>query len=113
MPQPEMIKDENEMHLMLPFILSLQRLWAGHQLKKPNVMDQDVYLPPVLKIDDYELEAVHMFTYLVSNISGDLSLDAEINRYIGKATLTLADLTTCVWENNKLTAQIKIAVYNA
>ncbi|KAL7829755.1 hypothetical protein AOLI_G00306400 [Acnodon oligacanthus] len=52
--------------------------------KTNNVLGQDVGTPPVITIDDYELEVVHQFTYLSSTISDNLSLDAEINKRIGK-----------------------------
>ena len=66
-----------------------------------------------ITIDDYKLEVVHQFTYLGSTISDNLSLDAEINRCIGKASTTLGRRTSRVWENPKLTAPTKMAVYIA
>ena len=82
-------------------------------LKKANVMGQDVDTPPVITIDNYKLDVVHQFTYLGSTISDNLSLDAEINRRIGKAATTLGRLTTRVWKNPKLTVTTKMAVNNA
>ena len=64
-------------------------------------------------MDNYELEAVNHFTYLGSTISNNISLDAEIDKRIGKAATTLARLTSRVWENPKLTIKTKVAVYNA
>jgi len=50
------------------------------------VLGQDVDTPPpIIIIDSYKLEVVHQFTYLVSTISNTLSLDAEINKRVGKA----------------------------
>lgn len=69
--------------------------------------------PPTISIDDYQLEVVHQFTYLGSTISDNMSLDAEINKCIGKVATTLGRLTSCVWENPKLTTPTKMAVYNA
>ena len=37
-------------------------------LKKTNVLGQDTEAPPVITIDDYELDAVSQFTYLGSTI---------------------------------------------
>ena len=54
-------------------------------LKKTNVLGQDTKAPPVISIDDYELDAVCTFTYLGSTITDNLSLDAEIDKRIGKA----------------------------
>lgn len=82
-------------------------------LKKTNVMGQDVDSPPAISIDNYELDVVHQFTYLGSTISDNLSLDVEISQRIGKAATTLGRLTSRVWENPKLTAATKMAVYQA
>ena len=82
-------------------------------LKKTNVLGQDVDTPPVITIDNYQLEVVHEFTYLGSTITDNLSLDAEINKCISKVAMTLGRLATCVWENPKVTTKTKMAVYNA
>ena len=82
-------------------------------LKKTNVMAQGTDNQPKISVDNYELEAVNQFTYLGSTISSNISLDAEIDKRIGKAATTLARLTSRVWENPKLTIKTKIAVYNA
>ncbi|XP_055489048.1 uncharacterized protein LOC129695774 [Leucoraja erinacea] len=82
-------------------------------LKKTNVLGQDTEAPLVITIDDYELDAVHQFTYLGSTITANLSLDTNIDKRIGKAATTLARLTTRVWTNPKLTAKTKIAAYDA
>ena len=82
-------------------------------LKKTNVLGQDTPAPLVIVIDDYQLDAVHQFTYLGSTITDNFSLDAEIDKRIGKAATTLARLTSRVWTNPKLTVKTKMAVYNA
>ena len=82
-------------------------------LKKTNVLGQDIPAPPVITINNYELKVIHQFTYLGSTITDNLSLDAEINKRIGKAATTLAHLTPRVWTNHKLTMKMKMAVYNA
>ena len=82
-------------------------------LKKTEVLAQDTDNQPKISVDDYELKAVNQFTYLGSTISSNISLDAEIDKRIGKAATTLARLTSRVWENPKLTIKTKIAVYNA
>ena len=82
-------------------------------LKKTNVLGQDTETPPVITIDNYELDAVCQFTYLGSTITDNLSLDAEINKRIGKAASTLARLTARVWTSPKLSVRIQMAVYNA
>ncbi len=50
-----------------------------------NVLGQDTEAPPVITIDDYEVDAVCQFTYLSSTITDNLSLNAEIDKRIGKA----------------------------
>ena len=82
-------------------------------LKKTNVLGQDTETPPVITIDDYELDAVCQFTYIGSTITDNLSLDAEINKRIGKAASTLARLTARVWTSPKLSVKTNMAVYNA
>ena len=82
-------------------------------LKKTNVLGQDTETPPVITIDEYELDAVCQFTYLGSTITDNLSLDAEINKRIGKAASTLARFTARVWTSPKLSGKTKMAVYNA
>ena len=82
-------------------------------LKKTNVLGQDTETPPLITIDEYELDAVQQFTYLGSTVTDNLSLDTEINQRIGKAATTLARLTTRVLTNQKLTRRMKMAVYNA
>ena len=66
-------------------------------LKKTNVLGQDTETPSVITIDDYELVVVCQFTYIGSTITDILSLDAEINKRIGKAASTLARLIARVW----------------
>jgi len=82
-------------------------------LKKTNVLGQDIAEAPIITIDDYELDVVRQFTYLGSTITDNLSVDAEIDKRIGKAATTLARLTTRVWTNRRLTARTKMAVYSA
>lgn len=56
---------------------------------------------PTIKINNYNLDVVHEFTYLSSIISDILSLDM------------FARLTSSVWENRNFTMNTKIAVYKA
>ena len=82
-------------------------------LKTTNVLGQDTEAPPVITIDDYELDAVSQFTFLGSTITDNLSLNEEIDKRIGKAASTLARLTARVWSSPKLSVKTKMAVYNA
>ena len=82
-------------------------------LKKTNILGLDTPAPPVIGIDDYELDVVHKFTYLGSTITVNLSLNAEIDKKIRKAATILARITSKVWTNSKLTMTTKMTVYNA
>ena len=53
-------------------------------LKKTNVLGHDAEAPPVITIDDKELDVVCQFTYLGSTITDNLSFNAEINMMIGR-----------------------------
>ena len=79
-------------------------------LKKTNVLGQDTEALPAIIIDNYELDAVCQFTYLGSTITDNLSLDAEINKRIGKAASTLARLKARVWTGPKLSVKTKMVV---
>ena len=75
------------------------------------MLGQDVDTPPVITINNYELEVLHQFTYLGSTISDNLPLDVEINKSIRKAATTLGRLTSRVWEKPKLTTPTKYYTY--
>ena len=93
-------------HTCKDFGLSISRT-------KTNVLGQDTEAPPVITIDDYEIDDVCQFTYLGSTITDNLSLDAEINKRIGKAASTLARLIARVWTSPNLFVKTKLAVNNA
>ena len=82
-------------------------------LKKTNILGQDVSSAPSITIGSYTLEVVENFTYLGSTISSNLSLDAELNKRIGKAAMALARLGKRVWDNSMLTIGTKMKVYQA
>ena len=82
-------------------------------LKKTNVLGQYTEAPPVITIDNYELDAVCQFTYLGSTITDNFSLDAEINKRIWEAPSTLTRLTARLWTSLKLYLKTELAVYNA
>ena len=82
-------------------------------LKKTNLLGQDTMELPAITIDDYELDVVEQFIYLGSIITDNLSLDAGIDKRIGKAVTTLARLTLRLWTNPKLTLKTKMVVYSA
>ena len=104
---------EEHQSLMDCFSQACKDFGLSISLKKTDVLGQDTEAPPVITIEDYELDAVCQFTYLGSTITANLSLDAEINRRIWKAVSTVARLTARVWTSPKLPIKTKMAVYNA
>ena len=93
--------------LMNRFSMASKDFGLTISLKKTNVLSQDTPTAPVITIDDYQLEAVHQFTYLGSTITDNLSLDVELDKRIGKAASTLSRLTARVWANPRLTTATK------
>ena len=78
--------------LMHCFLQACKDFGLTISLKKTNVLGQDTEAPPDITIDDYELDVVCQFTYLGSTMTDNLSLDAQIDKRIGKAASTLASL---------------------
>ena len=75
-------------------------------------MAQDAEIPPISS-DGSNLSVVDNFKYLGSTISSNLSLDVEINAYIGKVATVMARLNKMVWQNISLTTKIILKVYQA
>ena len=55
-------------------------------------MGQMVDSPPHITIGTHELEVVDSFTYLGSAVTGNLSLDTELNKRIGKTATVMGKL---------------------
>ena len=68
-------------------------------LKKTNILAQDAETPPVITINNTELDVVDSFTYLGSTVSNKVSLDVEISSRIAKAAGVMAKLNKRVWIN--------------
>lgn len=62
-------------------------------LKKTEIMGQDVSEIPSISTGDYTLQVVEEFTYLGSIVTSNLSLDPELNKWIGKAAAAMAKLS--------------------
>ena len=75
-------------------------------------MGQRVKSSPRITVNNEELVA-RSFTYLVSTISDDISLNKKLDRSIGKACATFSRLSERVWDNKKMTVKTKISVYSA
>ncbi|XP_035688750.1 SCO-spondin-like [Branchiostoma floridae] len=82
-------------------------------LEKTCVCAQGVSTPPAITMDNVLLKNVDSFTYLGSTVTNTLSLDAELDKRIGKANTTMARLTQRVWENRDLSLHTKVQVYRA
>ena len=65
-------------------------------LKKTKVMCQGSEDTPALTIKDYTLDVVSQFTYLGSTTSGNVSLDVELGKRIGKAATNMSKLSARV-----------------
>ncbi|KAL8591855.1 hypothetical protein ACOMHN_044351 [Nucella lapillus] len=104
---------ENLQQLMTRFSDACQDFGLTISLKMTQVMGQDVDSPPAISINEHELDVVHDFVYLGSTISDTLSLDAELNKRIGKAATTMTRLIKKALNNSKLTEHTKIQIYRA
>ena len=82
-------------------------------LRKTNIMAQGAESPPVITINNTELEVVDTFTYLGSTVSSLTSLDAEISCRIAKPAAVMAKLNKRVWGNDLLCERSKMWVYQA
>ena len=104
---------EELQQLMNCFSKACQDFGLTISLKKTQVMGQGVDSPPSITISTQEVEVVHDFVYLSSTISDTLSLDVELDKYMGKAATMFCRLTKRVRLNKKLTAYTKIQAYRA
>ena len=82
-------------------------------LRKTNILAQGAEFPPVITIDNTELEVVDTFSYLGSTVSSSTSLNAEISFRIAKAAAVMAKLNKRVWSNDLLSECTKMCVYQA
>ena len=89
------------------------RVCPKHQPEKSNILTQDISTTPAISIGDHTLDEVEKFTDLGSNISNNLSLDAELNVRIAKAATAMARLPKTVWDNTILTLNTKVRLYQA
>ena len=82
-------------------------------LKKTNILAQDAETPPVITINNTELEVADSFTYLGSTVSSKALLDVEISSRIAKAAGVMAKLNKRVWTNDLLSERTKLQVYRS
>ena len=74
-------------------------------------MDRYIALPPSIYIEDKKIGVTGSFTYLGSTITSSLSLDAEIDKRVAKATAVMYRLRRRVWSNIHLIENAKLQVY--
>ena len=106
-------KEEHLQNLIDCFSQACEDFRLTINLKKTNLLSQDTEIPPTITLNNYELDVVKEFTYLGSAVTDNLSMDSEISRRIVRATSTLARLSKRVWDNDKLTLNIKVTAYRA
>ena len=80
-------------------------------ISKTVVMSQEVENAKPILLNGSPLEQVEKFCYLGSVLSGNCSLDQEINGRIGKAATVYGKLSKRVWNNPKLTIKTRVLVY--
>ena len=80
-------------------------------ISKTVVMSQGMEIVNPILLNGSPLEAVEKFCYLGSVLSGNCSIEQEINSRIGKAATAFGKLTRRVWDNAKLTTKTKVLVY--
>jgi exonuclease III len=104
-------------HLCDRFATAARRFGLTISIKKTEVLYQpasgNAYVPPSVKIEGKQLNAVDNFKYLGSTISNCASIDSEITARIAKATAAFGRLTKRLWANRNIRLDTKIAVYKA
>ena len=105
--------EEGLQHLVDKLSHACKKFGLTISLRKTNILAQSAESPPVITIDNTELEVVDIFTYLGSIVSSSTSLDAEISCRIAKAAAVMAKLSKRVWGNDLLSERTKMCVYQA
>jgi exonuclease III len=97
------------------FATASRRFGLTISIKKTETLYQpapgNMYVPPVINIDDKPLNAVENFKYLGSIVSSNASMDAEITARIAKATSAFGRLVKRLWTNRGIRLGTKIEVY--
>ena len=99
------------------FATASRRFGLTISIKKTETLYQpapgNMYVPPVITIDNKPLNAVESFKYLGSIVSGNASMDEEITARIAKATSAFGRLVKRLWTNRGIRLGTKIDVYRA
>ena len=72
-----------------------------------------LYTEPIITIKGQKLQAVDQFTYLGSTLSQAVTIDAEVNCRIAKASSAFGRLHSTVWEHRGISPATKLKVYSA
>ena len=100
---------QRELHLLMDyFSQACKDFGLTISLKKTNILGQDTRHHQSLAS-----MTTSSMLFTSSPITDNLSLDAEVDKRIGKAATTLAHLASRAWTNPKSTTTTKMAVYNA
>ena len=84
--------EEGLQHLIAKLSHNCKKFGLTISLRKTNILAQGAESPPVITIDNTELEVVDTFTYLGSTMSSSPSLGTEISFRIAKAAAVMAKL---------------------
>ena len=93
-----------------PLLSCLQGLRAEHQPEEDGRPGTETEAPPIITIDEYDLDAVHQLTYLGSTITDNLSTQRSTTG-LGRQLNSRPPHDS--WINPKLKVKTKMAVYNA
>ncbi|GFR79799.1 hypothetical protein ElyMa_004030400 [Elysia marginata] len=80
---------------------------------KKNILAQDTDTAPDITIYETHLKVVETSTYLGFTITISLALDIETSIRIRKVAAAMYKLNKCAWNNNQMTTNIKVRVYQA
>ena len=72
-----------------------------------------MYHEPHIFVNDEPLKATDYFTYLVSTLSREANIDAEVNNILSKANSALGRLRNEVWDRRGISQETKLKVYMA
>lgn len=103
--------EEDLQELVTRFGHACQQFSISPNTKKTVVMTQGVGRPPSIVLNGSVLEVVDHFCYPGSTTTSTLSNDKELDTRIGRASTSFGKLYSRVWNNEKLTINTKVLVY--
>ena len=104
--------EESLQRLLDKFSESCKSFGLRISLKKTVIMHQgSVGSNFEITLDENSLSSVDKFCFLGSTITKNLDLNDEISKRICKAAMNFGLLKKRVWENNRLSTNVKIRIY--